>query len=315
MREARALDLARAPPWRSAIARTIASPRPEPSPRARRAAPEALERALGLRGREAGALVGDATIRARSPVARRPSTVIAPPGGPCLRALRDEVARRARSSAGRSPRTGTGVRRRRTSTSGVLGRRARELGEVDAARRGGRGGVLAREREQVVEQRAEPRGVGLEVGEHRRVGAVARDVGGVAAQRGERRAQLVRGVADEAPLGLARALERGEHRVERLGQLADLVAARAARAAARAASPAALDRARAGRQARQRPQRAAREEGGEQRGERGGRERARRARAGACVVERRRRCRAVVPATITAPPPPAPRPSSPSGAA
>ena len=50
------------------------------------------------------------------------------------------------------------------------------------------------------------------------------DVGGVAAQRRERRAQLVRGVGDEAALGLARLLERGEHRVERLRELADLVA-------------------------------------------------------------------------------------------
>ena len=45
----------------------------------------------------------------------------------------------------------------------------------------------------------------------------------VGAQAGDRRAQLVRGVGDELALGGDRALERVEHRVEVLGQLADLV--------------------------------------------------------------------------------------------
>ena len=47
----------------------------------------------------------------------------------------------------------------------------------------------------------------------------------VGAQAGERRAQLVRGVGDELALGVDRALERVEHRVEAAGQAAQLAAA------------------------------------------------------------------------------------------
>ena len=138
--------------------------------------------------------------------------------------------------------------------------------------------------------------------------------GGVAAQRGERRAQLVRGVADEPLLGLARALERREHRVQGLGQLADLVARRRHRQALGGVA-AALDAARARRQP---PQRAP---------ARGRRTHVASAAASSAATMRRDQRRtgaswracpripAVVPATITAPPAALPRPSSPSGAA
>ena len=104
----------------------------------------------------------------------------------------------------------------------------------------------------------------LEVGDRRRVGAVLGQVGGVPAQRGQRRAQLVRGVADEAVLGFAGPLERGEHRVERVRELAHLVVDRRLREPLRGVAGA-RDRPRAAGQPRQRPQRAA----GEQRRQRG----------------------------------------------
>ena len=205
------------------------SPGPGPSPRRwPGAAPEALE-ARAAASREARPLVGHADR------GRRPRAIVTrPSGGPCLRAFAtrlptralERLALAAATLPGRSTTTLVGVGRPRASAS----RSTRLAGR-------GAGRVLAGEREQVVEQGRQPRGVGLDVGEHRGIGAVAGHVGGVAAQRGQRRAQLVRGVADEAVLGLARALERGEHRVQRLGELRRPRRAWPGRAAARAASP------------------------------------------------------------------------------
>ena len=52
---------------------------------------------------------------------------------------------------------------------------------------------------------------------------MTRQIRDVAEQGGERRAQLVRCVGEEAPLDLARSLEAREHRVQRLGEAPDLV--------------------------------------------------------------------------------------------
>ena len=96
-----------------------------------------------------------------------------------------------------------------SSSDDLLGRRRR--------------GFFAREREQVVRQLGKPLGVGLEIGDERRRRAVPRKVRDVAAQRGQRRAQLVRRVGQEAPLRFARTLERVEHGVQRRREPPDLV--------------------------------------------------------------------------------------------
>ena len=158
------------PPWRSAIARTIARPRPEPSLRSPARARSARRRA-GLLGGEAGALVGDPR-RARSP-SRSTVTVTARPAGRAARVARRGCRPRARAPAARRGRAAARGANTVASASAAV---ARELGEVDRLAAHRRRGVLARERQQVVEQVAEARGVGLEVGQHLGVGAVAGDV-------------------------------------------------------------------------------------------------------------------------------------------
>ena len=153
------------PPWRSAIARTMARPRPEPPGGS---APEALEGVLGLLG--ARAVVADAEARAVAVVLdfdRDAALAVAARVG-------DEVADGA-LERGALAEHDRGFRRYVVG-AGLAG----DVGEVDrlAARR--RGGVLARQRQQVVEQHAEPRRVGLDVGQHLRVGAVLGRVGEVA---------------------------------------------------------------------------------------------------------------------------------------
>ena len=264
----------------------------EPEPPAG-SAPEPLEGVLGLLGRQTRALVADGEAGAVAVALDRDRR---PGPGRGVRALRDEVADGAlerRPLAEHVARLAPRPPRRRA-------RLARELGQVDGLAAGRRRRVLARERQQVVEQHAEPRGVGLDVGQHLGVGAVPGRVGEVAAQGGQRRAQLVRGVADEALLGRAGALERGEHRVERLRQRADLVAHLGIRQPARGVAGA-LDLARARRQAAQRAQRAPGEDGGERRGQQRGDDRGEQ-------HEAARACRACprspwwCPATTTAPP-------------
>ena len=71
----------------------------------------------------------------------------------------------------------------------------------------------------------QPLGVRLEVGHERRRRTVAGQVRDVAAECGQRRAQLVRGIGEKAPFRLPRALEAVEHRVERGCETAHLVGA------------------------------------------------------------------------------------------
>ncbi len=98
--------------------------------------------------------------------------------------------------------------------------------------------VAARELDQVGDEHAELGRLLLDVLQQPRalVGRQRLGLGqhlDVRAQAGDRRAQLVRGVGDELALGGDRALERVEHRVEVLGQLADLVVARRPRSGGR----------------------------------------------------------------------------------
>ena len=288
------------PPWRSAIARTIARPSPEPPVGPRQNRSKACSACSGVRPGPSSL-----TAEARA-VAVALDGDLDPPLAVLAR-VADEVA------DGALERRPLAEHDRRLGDHLVGARLARELGEVDGLAADRRGGVLARERQQVVEQHAEPRRVGLDVGQHLGVGAVPGRVGEVAAQGGQRRAQLVRGVADEALLGRAGALERVEHGVQRLGQRADLVAHLGIGQAARGVAGA-LDLARARRQAAQRAQRAAGEDGGERRRPAARRRARRAARTGACRracprsrwwCRRRSRRR----------PRAGPRPSSPSGAA
>ena len=64
-----------------------------------------------------------------------------------------------------------------------------------------------------------------------------REVVDVADERGQRRAQLVRGVGEEAALGVARPLERGQHPVQRRGETADLVVRSSGSGSRRRGSP------------------------------------------------------------------------------
>ncbi len=229
------------PPWRSAVARTMARPSPEPGGRVGPSrAPEALERVGRVVVAQPRALVAHGHERASPVLAhvdRHPST---------LRAVDERVLDEVADGARRAP-----PHRRATVTGPGASTTTRpparaSASSVEAHRREGAGAgrVLARQREQVAEQAREARRVALDVRQHVRIGAVLGDVGGIAAQRRERGAQLVRGVGDEAALGLARALERREHRVERLGERADLVARRRPEAAAASRRPSRRSRAR-----------------------------------------------------------------------
>src|SRR5581483_11266840 len=72
------------------------------------------------------------------------------------------------------------------------------------------GSFLARKREQVACESCQPPGVLLELCDEFGARAVACEVVDVAGERGQRRAQLVRSIGEEAPLCVARALERAQ---------------------------------------------------------------------------------------------------------
>ncbi len=118
--------------------------------------------------------------------------------------------------------------------AGVLHRVARERGDVDRLAVSLRLLVEPREREQVLHQHAHPCGLFLDPAHRPRVArGVARcahpEQLGVAADRGERRAQLVGGVGEELAQPLFAGGPRGEgllealeHRVEREPEASDL---------------------------------------------------------------------------------------------
>ena len=178
------------------------------------AAPEAPER------RSASSPASPGPVRdaePRHPLARRAVIVTRRPR-PWRPRVLDEV-RRARAPARPGRRARRPVPRRRRSRP----RRLRASSSSRTASLGG-GGLLAGEREQVVGEPREPVGVVPRSSTQLGRGAVAGEVGDVAAQRGQRRAQLVRRVGEEAALGVARALEAASIRVQRRGEPGDLVA-------------------------------------------------------------------------------------------
>ena len=165
-----------------------------------------------------------------------------------------------------------------------------------------------------MKKQAQPLGVGMDVGERVGVGAVGEQVRGVPAQRGDRVSQLVRRIGDEAALGLAGLLERGEHPVQRLGEAVDLIGARPTSGGeAQRGVTRALDHGGAGRQPLERAQGAARR--GAARAGMRARQRAAlpRRSAGATARSSVSFTSSVDAATITAPPPAGP-PRSESGA-
>ena len=133
----------------------------------------------------------------------------------------DEVGERALE---RRPVAAHANRPRRTSLHGgirLLGRLSEQI-EPDFADRSV-GSLLTREDEQVVRQPGETLGIALQLLHELRRLTVPPQIRHVAAQRGERGAQLVRGVGEEAPFRVARVLEAGEHRVQRRPQPPHLV--------------------------------------------------------------------------------------------
>ena len=184
------------------------------------------------------------------------ATVTTSARGPVHERVLDQVADRARERLGVAA---DGDRRGRIDRHARARQRADEAVESDELDRQRARRVLARECEQVVEQPGEPLRVVLEIGEHVGIRTVPGDVRGVAAQRRQRRTQLVRCVGDEPALGLARPLERGEHGIERLRERPDLVS-RAGRWQPVRGIARLADRAGGGREVGQRAQRTTREE-------------------------------------------------------
>ena len=219
------------PPWRSAIARTIARPRPEPgSPLARGRARSARRRALGLVGESPGP--SSATLSAAAVHRATVTRSSAPRPVRCARCSTRLASARSQRLGGR-PATSTRPAPRPRTRGSPSAARARQRRRGRPRRPGAcRPRPRARARAGRRARRASRAASALELGDRLGVGTVAGEVVDVAAQRGQRRAQLVRGVGEEAALGLARALERW----------------RASRSACRASSPHLVARGR-GRQA------------------------------------------------------------------
>ena len=240
-----ALAAATRPPWASTIAGDDGEPEPGAGAAAlaaRLGAPEAVEQRVAVVGRQAGAVVAhlEADLARRS---RATGTSIGVPGGRVHERVAHQV-RRAPGGAGGGRRDDggrVGARRASMSRSGRASRARRRprRGRCRPGRRGCADGVAdlveAGERQQVLDEDAHARRLVLDAAHRLRVSAsrVARRADaeqlGVAADRGQRRAQLVRGVGQEAAqavlAGLAlgeRALEAVEHRVEGQAEAPDL---------------------------------------------------------------------------------------------
>ena len=218
------------------------SPGPRPAPPSRAGARgvgavEAVEHAVALLGRDAGPVVLDGDLiqpRGRAADAQRAR---ARPGAVCSTALRA----RLRSDLGEAVRVGAqrplGHRRRARSggrRSGVsaveqLGRRT---GRSSTSRRTQRARPRRRARAAGGRRRAAPcarsrcaRGASTRRTSSARDARLAREHLELAADHGQRRAQLVRGVGDEAALAREGVLEPVEHVVEGVGEHAHLVRA------------------------------------------------------------------------------------------
>ena len=169
-------------------------------------APEALEQRGRVARREPGPWSRTSSCAARPPAPRAPSP-----------ASRRGVGERVAHAGCRPPGAGGRRRRRRSTASGRLRVISRSGAAARAASTASRASVgrstslaqqlalfvEARERQQVLDEHAHARGLGLDA-RHRLllVGGIAGGADpvelGVAADRGERGAQLVRGVGEEA---------------------------------------------------------------------------------------------------------------------
>ena len=225
------------PPWASATARTIASPRPLPPPAAVSPAPRAKR--SKIRSRSSGGTPGprSETSSTASPSRRRADTVTGVPGGGVHERVLDQVGHQAVKVVRHADhRHGLGRVERERLAGGqrarLRGRLARHRREVERPLGRLAPGVGAREQQQVGHEAAHPlrgaqrraghlAGLALELGlEQLEVGQDAR----------ERRAQLVRGVGHEVALALerrlalaARGAQLAEHVLEGVGQVRDLV--------------------------------------------------------------------------------------------
>ena len=211
------------PPWASTIPATIARPRPAP-PLPRSRPPSARQkRSNSASGSSPGRPRPWSRTSSRDRRRRRRTTSIGVPAGVCTSALRSRLASTWRSwSASPVTRAGLGVQRDLAVGRGdarVVDGVAGERGEVDRAVRRGADLVEPRERQQVLDQHAHARGLVLDP--PHRLGDVlvrarrAHPVElGVAADRDQRRAQLVRRVGDEAAQPLLARLARGERVLE-----------------------------------------------------------------------------------------------------
>ena len=238
------------PPWESATARTIDSPRPLPDRGLAALAGEALEHPLA-QVRRARRGRGRRPRARRSSPARRTETTTGVPGGVWRKAFSIRLStRRCRSSAEPSTTGGSPASAGRSSVSVVARgqrlrprgrRRARPRDEVDRARaapggRRRRGRAAAGRRPAGASgatsaapsrrSRRPPRG---RAGRRPAVELLLEQLE-VGEDAGERRAQLVRGVGHELALALQRRLglaaggvELAQHVLQRVGQLRHLV--------------------------------------------------------------------------------------------
>ncbi len=182
-------------------------------------APEPLEGALRLVGLQSAALVtnaetGDAVALLGDD--GDPATFGAVPVG-VLEEIRKRTLERGPVAA-HEDRFGRDGLDCWVGVSGGL----RKLVELDfLCRRFGR--LLAGQDEQVVGEAGKPLGILLQLRDELLGKAVPPQIRDVAAQCGERRPQLVRGVREEAAFGFARPLEAGQHRVQRRPEPAHFV--------------------------------------------------------------------------------------------
>ena len=229
------------PPCASTIAATIARPSPAPA-RPRSRPPSARQNRSNTLSPAPSGRPGPWS---RTSIRTTPSTGAAESsiGVPAGR-VGERVAHQVREHLAQLGGVAADDRRRRSTATvdvAVTGAGARVVGGVAQQRLDRhrlearlRHLVQAREGEQVLDEHAHPRGLLLDARHRlRRVLRAARRADaeelGIAADRGQRRAQLVRGVGEEAPqavlarLALAEgALDLAEHRVEREAQAPDL---------------------------------------------------------------------------------------------
>ena len=202
------------PPWRSAVARTMASPSPDPA--GRRTGPRQKR---SKASRSPGPRPGPASRTASSPPP--PAT---PRDAPRRRAARG--SRRCRAGCRASgQRVGLAADVRGVSASTrTPARPATASATIASSRTGCRAPRPGDSRSRASRSSTSRAGAPcrLEVGEHLGVDTVARDELDVP-RGGQRGAQLVAGVGQQPAFAQARGGERGEHRVQRARQVGDLV--------------------------------------------------------------------------------------------